>query len=83
MISVLPSQLGESRRDGAQWIRNVCEEGVAGWNLTFILDLFHALEDAVVAVQALNPGQRRTEGMHELDQGAVGRRPGRLGHHHS
>ena len=82
MISVLSSSSLAKADDGAPWIWNVCGEGFAGWNVAFILDLFHALEDAVVAVRALTP-DKGEQGVHELDQGAVRRQPGRLGHHHS
>ncbi len=41
--------------DGAPWIRNVCEEVLAGTGTTFILDLFHALDCAAAAVRALVP----------------------------
>ena len=39
--------------DGAPWIRTACEEILAGPDMTFILDLFHALEKAADAVQDL------------------------------
>ncbi len=35
--------------DGAPWIRTVCEETLAGPEMTFILDLFHALDCAAAA----------------------------------
>ena len=44
--------------DGAPWIRTVCEEILAGREMTFILDLFHALEQAAAAVQAAAPDER-------------------------
>ena len=41
--------------DGAPWIRTVCEEILPGRKTTFILDLYHALEYASDAVQAVTP----------------------------
>ena len=42
---------------GAPWIRTVCEEILAGPEMTFILDLFHALDFAAAAVQAVTPDE--------------------------
>ena len=41
--------------DGAAWIRNAAEEIFAGQKPTFILDRFHALEQAAAAVRAPAP----------------------------
>ena len=43
--------------DGAPWIRTVCEETLAGPEMTFILDLFHALEYAAAAVRDVTPDE--------------------------
>ena len=42
---------------GAPWIRIVREEILAGPEMTFILDLFHALDFAAAAVQAVTPDE--------------------------
>ena len=39
--------------DGAEWIRNTCEELFGGRKVTFVLDMFHALEYASDAVKAM------------------------------
>ena len=41
--------------DGAEWIRNTCEELFGGGKVTFVLDIFHALEYASDAVKAMFP----------------------------
>ena len=41
--------------DGAEWIRNTCAEVFGGWKVTFVLDMFHALEYASDAVKAIFP----------------------------
>ncbi len=41
--------------DGAEWIRNTCEEIFGGRKATFVLDIFHALEYAADAVKAILP----------------------------
>ena len=41
--------------DAASWIRNVCAELLAGQKVTFILDLWHAIEYASAALRALCP----------------------------
>ena len=43
--------------DGAPWIRTVCEETLAGPEMTFILDLFHALDCAAAAVRDAAPDE--------------------------
>ena len=43
--------------DGAPWIRTTCEEILAGPDMTFILDLFHALEKAADAVRDVTPDE--------------------------
>ena len=47
--------------DGAPRIRTVCEEILPGRKTTFILDLYHALEYASAAVQAVTPDKGRRE----------------------
>ena len=42
--------------DGAEWIRNTCDELFGGRKVTCVLDIFHALEHASDAVKALLPG---------------------------
>jgi len=53
--------------DGAEWIRNNCEELFGGGKVTFVLDMFHALEYASDAVKAIFPDKaerdRRFEGI--------------------
>ena len=53
--------------DGAEWIRNTCEELFGGGKVTFVLDMFHALEYAGDAVKAIFPDKaerdRRFEGI--------------------
>ena len=39
--------------DGAEWIRNTCAEVFGGGKVTFVLDMFHALEYASDAVKAI------------------------------
>ena len=41
--------------DGAEWIRNTCDEVLGGGKVTFVLDQFHALEYASDAVKAILP----------------------------
>ena len=41
--------------DGAHWIRNTCEEAFPGQEVTFVLDLFHALDCADAAMKAAAP----------------------------
>ena len=41
--------------DGAEWIRNACEEIFGCRKVTFVLDMFHALEYAADAVRAIHP----------------------------
>ena len=41
--------------DGAEWIRNACDEVLGGGKVTFVLDQFHALEYASDAVKAILP----------------------------
>ena len=43
--------------DGVPWIRTACEETLAGPEMTFILDLFHALEYAAAAVRDVTPDE--------------------------
>ena len=43
--------------DEALWIRIVCEEILPGRKVAFILDLYHALECASDAVQAVTPDE--------------------------
>ena len=47
--------------DGSPWIRNACEEILAGRKVTYIFNQFHALEYAA-AVQALtqDKGEHKT-----------------------
>ena len=53
--------------DGAEWIRNTCAEVFGGWKVTFVLDMFHALEYASGAVKAIFPDKaerdRRFDGI--------------------
>ncbi len=49
--------------DGAPWIRTVCEETLAGPEMTFILDLFHALDCAAAVRDAAPDEGGRTAGM--------------------
>ena len=53
--------------DGAEWIRNACEEIFGCRKVTFVLDMFHALEYAADAVRAIHPAgaerDRRFEGI--------------------
>ena len=66
------SVLGDGRtaRGDRGGVRPVAS--AAGPEMTFILNLFHALDCAVAAVQAV-AGRRRAEGVHGLDQGATDR----------
>ena len=62
--------------DGADWIRNTCEELFGGRKVTFVLDFFHALEYAGNAVKAMFPEgaerDRRLEGIRaDLEAGRV------------
>ena len=62
--------------DGAEWIRNTCEELFGGGKVTFVLDIFHALEYAGDAVKAIFPDKaeqdRRLEGIKaDLEAGRV------------
>ena len=41
--------------DGAEWIRGSCDELFGGRKVTFVLDMFHALEYASDAVKAMVP----------------------------
>ena len=41
--------------DGAEWIRNTCEEVFGGRKVTFVLEIFNALEYASDAVKAMVP----------------------------
>ncbi len=41
--------------DGAEWIRSACDEIFGGRKVTFVLDMFHALEYAADAVRAILP----------------------------
>ena len=41
--------------DGAEWIPNTCAELFGGGKVTFVLDIFHALEYASDAVKAIFP----------------------------
>ncbi|MCY3672297.1 MAG: ISKra4 family transposase [Alphaproteobacteria bacterium] len=41
--------------DGAEWIRSTCDELFGGGKVTFVLDLWHALEYASDAVKAILP----------------------------
>ena len=53
--------------DGAPWIRNVCGELLAGQRVTFVLDLWHALDYAGAALRALVPdGTERKRRMGEI-----------------
>jgi hypothetical protein len=53
--------------DGAEWIRGACDEIFGGRKVTFVLDVFHALEYASDAVKAIFPDKaerdRRFEGI--------------------
>ena len=64
--------------DGAPWIRAVCEETLPGRKMTFVLDLYHALEHASDAVKAAVPDEGEREAWMErirkqLDAGQVDR----------
>ena len=52
---------------GAEWTRNTCEELFGGGKVTFVPDMFHALEYASDAVKAIFPDKaerdRRLEGI--------------------
>ncbi len=41
--------------DGAEWIKNTCEEIFGGRKVTFVLDVYHCLEYASDAVKAILP----------------------------
>ena len=41
--------------DGAPWIRNVCRELLSGQRVTFVLDLWHALDHAGATLRAIVP----------------------------
>ena len=41
--------------DGAEWIRNTCDEIFGGGKVTFLLDMWHALEYGSDAVKAILP----------------------------
>ena len=41
--------------DGAEWIRSTCDEIFGGRKVTFVLDMFHALEYAADAVRSIHP----------------------------
>ena len=47
--------------DGAEWIRNACEEIFGCRKVTFVLDMFHALEYAADAVRAIHPAGAERE----------------------
>ena len=53
--------------DGAEWIRSACDEIFGGRKVTFVPDMFHALEYAADAVRAILPAgaerDRRFEGI--------------------
>ncbi len=64
--------------DGAPWIGTVCEEILPGRKTTFVLDLYHALEYAVAAVQDAAPDEGKRAAWMErirkqLDAGRVDR----------
>lgn len=53
--------------DAAPWIRNVCGELLAGQRVTFVLDLWHALDYAGAALRALVPDSaERKERLSEI-----------------
>ena len=56
--------------DGAHWIQTACEETLAGPEVTFILDLLHAL-DCAAAVRNLTPD----EGERTACKGWIGEQP--------
>ena len=51
--------------DGAEWIRNTCEELFGGMTITFVLDVFHALEYASKAVKAIYRGKNQSKCLFE------------------
>ena len=62
--------------DGAEWMRNTCEELFGGRKAAFVLDMFHALECAGDAVKAMFPDKaerdRRFAGIKaDLEAGRV------------
>ena len=64
--------------DGAEWIRNTCEELFGGRKATFVLDIFHALEYAAGAVKAILPDRaerdrRLKEARADIEAGRIAR----------
>ena len=59
--------------DGAEWIRNACDELFGGRKVIYVLDLFHSLEHASDAVKAIVPERdRRLEGIKaDIEAGRV------------
>ena len=51
--------------DGAEWIRNTCEELFGDMTITFVLDVFHALEYASKAVNAIYRGENQSKRLFE------------------
>ncbi len=54
--TVIAAEAVVALSDGAPWIQTVCEEILLGGKTTFILHLYHALEYASAAVQAVTSG---------------------------
>ena len=61
--------------DGAEWIRNTCDELFGGRKVACVLDVFHALEHASDAVKAIVPQRdRRLEGIKaDIEAGRIAR----------
>ena len=51
--------------DGAEWIRNTCEELFGVMTITFVWDVFHALECASKAVNAIYRGKKQRKRLFE------------------
>ena len=51
--------------DGAEWIRNTCEELFGDMTITFVLDVFHALQYASKAVNAIYRGKNQRKRLYE------------------
>ena len=66
--------------DGAEWTRNTCQEIFGGRKVTFVLDMFHALEYASGAVKAILPDREgRNRRFEEIKADIAAGRGGRGG----
>ncbi len=64
--------------DGAEWIRGTCGEIFGGRKVTFVLDLFHCLEQSAAAVGAIVPAgaerdRRFAEVRADIEAGRAGK----------